>query len=112
MVMKIVIFLILHSSEGIEKLSSFELYQTLIDVSENIVFKRIGNNCGDGFDIKLNSYLAKEDNISFSLLSSSKGSKLNMSPNILDAIAFSMQYLEADPVTIEELKRLGSGKEK
>jgi hypothetical protein len=105
-------FLILHSSEGIEKLSSFELYQTLIDVSENIVFKRIGNNCGDGFDIKLNSYLAKEDNISFSLLSSSKGGKLNMSPNILDAIAFSMEYSETDLVTIEELKRLGSGKEK
>jgi hypothetical protein len=105
-------FLILHSSEGTQKLSSFELYQTIIDVQENIVFKRIGNNCGDGFDIKLNSYLAKEDNISFSLLSSSKGSKLNMSPNILDAIAFSMQYSGADLVTIEELKRLGSGKEK
>jgi hypothetical protein len=105
-------FLVLHSSEGIEKLSSFELYQTINNVQEDIVFKRIGNNCGDGFDIELNSYLAKEDNISFSLLSSSKGGKLNMSPNILDAIAFSMQYLEADPVTIEELKRLGSGKEK
>jgi len=105
-------FLIIHSSGGIQKLSSFELYETIINVRENIIFKRIGNNCGDGFDIGLNSYLAKEDDISFSLLSSSKGSKLNMSPNVLDAIAFSMEYSEADLVTIEELKKLGSGEEK
>ena len=106
------IHLIIHSSKGIQKLSSFELYETIINVRENIIFKRIGNNCGDGFDIGLNSYLAKEDDISFSLLSSSKGSKLNMSPNVLDAIAFSMEYSEADLVTIEELKKLGSGEEK
>ena len=105
-------YLIIHSSKGTQKLSSFELYETIINVRENIIFKRIGNNCGDGFDIGLNSYLAKEDDISFSLLSSSKGSKLNMSPNVLDAIAFSMEYSEADLVTIEELKKLGSGEEK
>jgi hypothetical protein len=105
-------FLILYSSEGIEKLSSFELHETITTIQGNIMFKRIGNNCGDGFDIELNSYLAKEDNISFSLLSSSKGRKLNMSPNILDAIAFSMKYSEADLVTIEELKKLGKGEEK
>jgi hypothetical protein len=102
-------FLILYSSEGIEELSSFELYETISTLQKNNIFKRIGNNCGDGFDIELNSYLAKEDNISFSLLSSSKGRKLNMSPNILDAIAFSMKYSEADLVTIEELKKLGKG---
>jgi len=105
-------FLILYSSEGIEKLSSFELYEAINTIQGNIIFKRIGNNCGDGFDIDLNSYLAKEDNISFSLLSSSKDRKLNMSPNILDAIAFSMKYTEADLVTIEELKKLGKGEEK
>ena len=104
--------LILYSSEEIEKLSSFELYETLTAIQGNIIFKRIGNNCGDGFDVDLNSYLTKEDNISFSLLSSSKGKKLNMSPNILDAIAFSMKYSEADLVTIEELKKLGQGEEK
>ena len=35
-----------------------------------------------------------------------------MSPNILDAIAFSMKYSEADLVTMEELKKLGQGEEK
>ena len=105
-------FLILYSSKKIEKLSSLELYETINTIQGNIIFKRIGNNCGDGFDIDLNSYLAKEDNISFSLLSSSKGTELNMSPNILDAIAFSMKYSEADLVTIEELKKLGTGEEK
>ena len=35
-----------------------------------------------------------------------------MSPNILDAIAFSMEYSEADLVTMEELKKLGQGEEK
>jgi hypothetical protein len=105
-------YLILYSSKKIEKLSSFELYKAITSIQGNIIFKRIGNNCGDGFDISLNSYLAKEDNISFSLLSSSKGKKLNMSPNILDAIAFSMKYLKADLVTMEELKKLGQGEEK
>lgn len=104
--------LILYSSKKIEKLSSFELYKAITSTQGKIIFKRIGNNCGDGFDINLNSYLAKEDNISFSLLSSSKGKKLNMSPNILDAIAFSMKYSEADLVTMEELKKLGQGEEK
>jgi hypothetical protein len=105
-------YLILYSSKKIEKLSSFELYETMAPMSGNIIFKRIGNNCGDGFDINLNSYLAKEDGISFSLISSSKGKRLNMSPNILDAIAFSMKYSEADLVTMEELKKLGLGEEK
>jgi hypothetical protein len=105
-------YLILYSSKKIEKLSSFELYETIAPIKGNIIFKRIGNNCGDGFDINLNSYLAKDNNISFSLLSSSKGKKLNMSPNILDAMAFSMNYSDADLVTMEELKELGQGKEK
>ncbi|MCJ7472252.1 MAG: hypothetical protein MUP02_05525 [Actinobacteria bacterium] len=105
-------FLIIYSSEVVEKLSSFELYEAISATQGNIIFKRIGNNCGDGFDIGLNSYLAKEDDISFSLLSSSKGKKLNMSPNILDAIAFSMEYSETDLVTIEELKKLGKGEER
>jgi hypothetical protein len=105
-------YLILYSSKKIEKLSSLELYETIAPVQSNLIFKRIGNNCGDGFDVSLNSYLAKEDDISFSLLSSSRGKKLNMSPNILDAISFSMKYSEADLVTMEELKKLGLGEEK
>jgi hypothetical protein len=105
-------YLILYSSKKIEKLSSLELYKSIIPIQGNIIFKRIGNNCGDGFDVSLNSYLAKEDNISFSLLSSSRGKKLNMSPNILDAMAFSMKYSEADLVTMEELKKLGQGEGK
>lgn len=105
-------YLILYSPKKIEKLSAFELYEAMTIMQANLIFKRLGNNCGDGFDVKLNSYLAKEDNVSFSLISSSKGKKLNMSPNILDAIAFSMNYLEVDIVTIEELQKLGQGEEK
>jgi hypothetical protein len=105
-------YLILYSSKKIEKLSSLELYETIAPAQSNLIFKRIGNNCGDGFDVSLNSYLAKEDDISFSLLSSSRGKRLNMSPNILDAISFSMKYSEADLVTMEELKKLGLGEEK
>ena len=104
-------YLILYSSKKVEKLTSLELYKAINTIDENIIFKRIGNNCGDGFDIELNSYLDKDDNISFSLLSSSK-SKKNMSPNILDAIAFSMKYSDVDLVTIDELKKLGQGEEK
>lgn len=103
--------LILYSSEKVQEISSFELYKTINDIEENIIFKRIGNNCGDGFDIELNSYLDKSDDISFSLLSSSRNKK-SMSPNVLDAIAFSMDYLKIDLVTIEELKKLGQGEGK
>jgi hypothetical protein len=105
-------YLIFYSSKKIEKLSSLELYETIAPAQANLIFKRIGNNCGDGFDVSLNSYLTKEDNLSFSLLSSSRGKKLNMSPNILDAIAFSMEYSETDLVTMQELKKLGLGEEK
>lgn len=107
--------LIIHSPDRTEKITPAELYQSMDGISavmqgrENIILKRIGNNCGDGFDIELNSYLAESNNILFSLFSSSKGKILNTSPNILDAIAFSMQYLKADPVSTGELKKLGQG---
>lgn len=104
-------YLILYSSKKVEKLYPSELYKTIKTTGKDIIFKRIGNNCGDGFDIELNSNLDNDDDISFSLLSSSK-SKKNMSPNILDAIAFSMKYSEVDLVTIEELKKLGQGEGK
>ncbi len=105
-------YLVLYSSKKVEKLSALELFETMVPLKENFIFKRIGNNCGDGFDINLNSFLSKEDNISYSLLSSSKGKKLNMSPNILDAMSFAMEYSEADLVTMEELQKLGQGEEK
>jgi len=103
--------LVLYSSKKVEELSASELYRAITAVKKDIIFKRIGNNCGDGFDINLDKYLANEENISYSLLSSSKDKK-NFSPNILDAIAFSMQYTDVDPVTIEELKKLGQGEAK
>jgi hypothetical protein len=103
--------LVLYSSKKVEELSASELYGAITSVKKDIIFKRVGNNCGDGFDINLDKYLANEENVSYSLLSSSKDKK-NFSPNILDAIAFSMNYTGADPVTIEELKKLGWGEGK
>ena len=103
--------LVLYSSKKVEELSASELYGAITAVKKDIIFKRIGNNCRDGFDVNLDKYLANEESISYSLLSSSKDKK-NFSPNILDAIAFSMNYTDADPVAIGELKKLGRGEGK
>jgi len=103
--------LVLYSSKKVEELSASELYGAIKAMKKDIIFKRIGNNCGDGFDISLDKYLVNEENLSYSLLSSSKDKK-NFSPNILDAIAFSMNYTDVDPVTIGELKKLGRGEGK